>query len=376
MDRKGPDRVNVLIVDDVPQNIAAVEAVISKPELRLLKAASGTDALEILLVHDVALALIDVRMPGMDGFELAELMRGAERTRNVPIIFMTAAARDPRRTFRGYEAGAVDFLHKPLDPDILRSKVDVFVELYAQRRTLAAQLEELKNALRLNEMFTAALGHDLRNPLNAISIGAEVIVRRSADPELVNVAERIVSSARRMGRMIGQLLDVARIRSGGIDLAVKPSDVTRVCKSIMEEVVAAQHAARVNVTATGDTTAVFDVDRLSQVFSNLVGNALQHGEAGSPVTVSVNGSDPKAVSVQIRNQGVIPPEHMRTLFEPFRSGSPSQGGLGLGLYIARQFVQAHGGTVQARSEPDRHTVFEVSIPRDPASGGEPLKAKL
>ena len=376
MNRKDPDVVNVLIVDDVRENIAAVEAVLSRPQITLLKASSGTEALELLLVHDVALALIDVRMPGMDGFELAELMRGAERTRNVPIIFMTAAANDPRRTFRGYEAGAVDFLHKPLDADILRSKVDIFVELYGQRRTLAAQLEELRSALRLNEMFTAALGHDLRNPLNAISIGAEVLIRRSADPALVNVAERIRSSARRMGRMIGQLLDVARIRSGGIDLAVKQSDVSRVCASIMEEAVAAQDATRVNVTTTGDTTAVFDVDRLSQVFSNLVGNALQHGEAGSPVSVSINGSDPGAVRVQIRNQGVIPPEHMQRLFEPFRSGNPSQGGLGLGLYIARQFVQAHGGTVEARSVPDRQTVFEVSIPRNPANRGEPLKATL
>jgi signal transduction histidine kinase len=144
----------------------------------------------------------------------------------------------------------------------------------------------------------------------------------------------------------------------------------------MEEVVAAQDAARVNVSASGDTTAVFDVDRLSQVFSNLVGNALQHGDADSPVIVSINGSDSETVSVQIRNQGVIPPEHMRTLFEPFRSGNPSQGGLGLGLYIARQFMEAHGGTVQARSGPDRHTVFEMSIPRNPASRGEPLRAKL
>jgi signal transduction histidine kinase len=374
--RHQPDTINVLVVDDVAQNIAAVEAVLARPELRLLRASSGTAALELLLVHDVALALIDVRMPGMDGFELAELMRGAERSRTVPIIFMTAAANDPRRTFRGYEAGAVDFLHKPLDPHILRSKVDVFVELYEQRRTLAAQLEELKNALRLNEMFTAALGHDLRNPLNAISMGAEVLVRRSRDPELVNVAERIVSSARRMGRMIGQLLDVARIRSGGIELTMRPSDISRVCRSIMEEVVAPRDAARVNVTATGDTTAVFDVDRLSQVFSNLVGNALQHSETSSPVSVSINGSHPEAVRVQIRNEGVIPADQMRTLFEPFRSGNPSQGGLGLGLYIARQFVQAHGGTVEARSGTDRQTTFEVSIPRNPAGNGEPLKATL
>lgn len=376
MSRNPADAVNVLVVDDVPRNVAAIEAVISRPDVRLLTATSGEAALEVLLVHEVALALLDVRMPGMDGFELAELLRGTERTRRVPIIFMTAAASDPTRTFRGYEAGAVDFLHKPVDPHILRSKVDVFIELYVQRRALAGQLEELRNALRLNEMFTAALGHDLRNPLNVIAIGAELMLRRSKDTEITSVAERIVSSAHRMGRMIEQLLDVARIRSGGIELAVRSSDVSRVCRTIMDEIVPARDASRVNVSATGDTTATFDVDRLSQVFSNLVGNALQHGEPGSPISMDINGTDPMAVSVRIRNGGVIPAERMATLFEPFRSGSPSVGGLGLGLYIASQFVQAHGGTVEARSTGERQTVFEVRIPRNPASGGEPLKATL
>jgi signal transduction histidine kinase len=355
--------INVLVVDDVPQNIAAIEALLTQPGVRLLKATSGTDALELLLLHDVALALVDVRMPGMDGFELAELMRGAERSRSVPIIFMTAAASDPTRTFRGYEAGAVDFLHKPVDPQILRSKVDVFVELCAHRRKLATQLEELKNALRLNEMFAAVLGHDLRNPLNAISLCAQVLVRNPSESESAVVGERILASTRRMAGMIEQLLDVARIRSGGIELAMQQSDVSRLCEAILEELVGARQSARIAVTAKGDTTATFDADRLSQVFSNLIGNALQHGEGDSPVSVDIDGSDPGAVTVHIRNRGVIAPEHMGVLFEPFRSANPSGGGLGLGLYIARQLVDAHGGSVHARTGDDGHTTFDVSIPR-------------
>ena len=202
------DCVNILVVDDIPQNIAAVEVALSRPGLQLLNAASGTDALEVLLKHDVALALVDVRMPGMDRFELAELMRGVERTRDVPIIFMTAASQDPIRTFKGYEAGAVDFLHKPLDPCILRSKVDVFVVLLAQRRRLSEQLVELRNALRLNEMFSAVLGHDLRNPLHAITMSAELLKRQSGNPDIAAMGERIGGSARRMGRMI-EALEIA-----------------------------------------------------------------------------------------------------------------------------------------------------------------------
>lgn len=360
--------INVLAVDDVPQNLAAIEAVVSQPGVFVIQATSGTEALELLLVKDVALALIDVQMPGMDGFELAELLRGAERTRNVPIIFMTAATHDPTRTFRGYEAGAVDFLYKPVDPQVLRSKVDVFVELYSQRRKLSMQLDEIKNALRLNEMFAAVLSHDLRNPLNSISLGTEMLLRTSSDPKVVSTAERLRTSTRRMAKMIEQLLDVARIRAGGVQLILQPSDVSKVCVTIRDELERTSGPARIALTVDGDTRATFDVDRLSQVVSNLVGNALQHGEPNTPVSVAVNGSDPGAVSVRIGNQGMIPPEKMHSLFEPFGAGTAARSGLGLGLYIANQFVQAHGGSVKASSIPGDQTLFEFSIPRKPPGG--------
>jgi two-component system, sensor histidine kinase and response regulator len=359
------DAVNILVVDDIAQNLAAIEVALSRPGLRLLNASSGAEALEVLLAHDVALALLDVRMPGMDGFELAELMRGVNRTRSVPIIFMTAASQDPIRTFKGYEAGAVDFLHKPLDPRILRSKVDVFVELFAQRRRLSEQLLELRNALRLNEMFSAVLGHDLRNPLHAITLSAELLIRQSQDPAIAAVGQRIGASAKRMARMIEQLLDLARIRSGGLELNMSECEVSRALAPILDELASPRTHERITLTVSGDTTAVFDVDRLSQVFSNLVGNALKHGDASSPVAVTVDGSDSDCVRIRIRNRGAIPPEQMPVLFEPFKSANAARGGLGLGLYIAKQLAEAHGATVDAYSEADDCTTFTVSLPRKP-----------
>src|SRR5450631_4830155 len=133
--------IKFLLVDDKTENLFALEAIIRREGLEVLLARSGSDALELLLVHDVALALLDVQMPGMDGFELAELMRGTERTKHVPIIFVTAGARDPQRVFKGYESGAVDFLFKPIDPHILNSKVNVFFALAHQRRK-ASQIHE------------------------------------------------------------------------------------------------------------------------------------------------------------------------------------------------------------------------------------------
>ncbi len=141
------DPVKVLAVDDVPENLIALEALLAQEGLELLTAASGMEALELLLVHDVALALLDVQMPGMDGFELAELMRGTERTRRVPIIFLTAVATDERRRFRGYETGAVDYLLKPVDPQIVRNKVEIFVELARQRQEVAHQRDRHASAL-------------------------------------------------------------------------------------------------------------------------------------------------------------------------------------------------------------------------------------
>src|SRR6201986_4880540 len=136
--------VYFLLVDDLQENLLSLEALLRRDGLVLLKARSGDEALELLLANDVALALVDVQMPGLNGFELAELMRGNERTRRVPIIFVTAGTADSQRRFRGYEAGAVDFIQKPIEPDILRSKADVFFDLYRQRQQLAAQRGELE----------------------------------------------------------------------------------------------------------------------------------------------------------------------------------------------------------------------------------------
>src|SRR6202034_3149120 len=136
--------VYFLLVDDLKENLLSLEALLRRDGLVLLKALSGDEALELLLQHDVSLALSDVQMPGLNGFELAELMRGNERTRRIPIIFVTAGSADRQRRFRGYEAGAVDFIYKPIEPDILRSKADVFYELYRQRQQIAVQRDELK----------------------------------------------------------------------------------------------------------------------------------------------------------------------------------------------------------------------------------------
>ncbi|RZA28546.1 MAG: hybrid sensor histidine kinase/response regulator, partial [Lysobacteraceae bacterium] len=189
------DPSKLLIVDDLPENLRALDALIRGEGRLVYQASSGDEALALMLQHEFALAILDVQMPGMDGFELAELMRGTERTRNIPIVFVSAAGRELNYAFKGYESGAVDFLYKPLDSDAVRSKVNVFVTLDQQRRQMQRQMaalersrqeqetllrelnqtqEELQRSLRMRDEFMSLVAHELRTPLNTLFLETQM----------------------------------------------------------------------------------------------------------------------------------------------------------------------------------------------------------
>jgi two-component system sensor histidine kinase/response regulator len=355
-----PETIKFLLVDDTEENLVALEALLRREGLELLKARSGAQALELLLVHDVALAFLDVQMPEMNGFELAELMRGMERTKHVPIMFLTAGARDPQRVFKGYEAGAVDFLFKPLDPRILKSKADVFFQLHKQKI-------ELAHSLRMNEMFVGILGHDLRTPLGAIVTGAQLLERQLADDKQLRTVRRMVSSAGRMRDMIEQLLDLTRARlGGGLGFASERRnvDVAELVGRIADEVRATAPERQVVVRGSGDFETAADATRLAQLFSNLLSNAIVHGTAGTPVAVTLEGRPDEIVAV-VANAGAIPDDVLPRLFDPFRGNraSSSSHGLGLGLFISQQIVAAHGGTIAVSSNAAQGTSFTVRLPK-------------
>jgi signal transduction histidine kinase len=357
-----PADVLVLAVDDVAENLAALEALLRQPGLRLLKAASGTEALELLLGNEVALALVDVQMPGMTGFELAELMRGSERTRRVPIIFLTAGTAEHGRVFRGYEAGAVDFLFKPIDPQLLRSKVGVFVELFRQRQLLEAQVEEHRKLLRTSEMLIGVLGHDLRNPLNAIHLAGEALLRAyPKDETITKLGGRIRSSSRRMGRLIAQLLDFATTRLGNLPVQPQSTDLRHLSESALGEFEQLQRSGLLQ-EVTGDPCGTWDPDRILQLLSNLLGNALQHGDPSVPIVLRIDGRDPDYVHIEVESGGVLPESVRENLFAPFVRASESSGGAGLGLYIVHHIARAHGGTMHAASS-DGRTIFRARLPR-------------
>ena len=361
------DCIKCLLVDDVPENLIALEALLQRDGLEILKAQSGPEALELLLTHtDVALALLDVQMPEMSGFELAELIRGSERTRHIPLIFITAGSREHNWQFRGYESGAVDFLYKPIDPHMLINKANVFFELQRRKQAQARELEERTAALRVNEMFTAVLSHDLRTPLMSISAAATVLKRQPDTDRVAVLADRVLSSSQRMGRMIEDLLDVTRIRhAGGLALQLGRADMQSIVQRTLDEVQTSFPDRNIESVLQGDMAGVWDSERLCQVATNIVGNAIHHGAPDQPVRVAVDGTQASVVTVAVSNGGTIAPELLPHLFDPFRGRDRAPGrhqGLGLGLFIAHQVVRAHGGRIDVHSQ-DGTARFVVELPR-------------
>jgi signal transduction histidine kinase len=358
--------VKCLLVDDVEDNLLVLSALLRRDDVELLLARSGAEALDLLLAHDVALAFLDVQMPEMDGFELAELMRGSERTRHVPIIFVTAGGRDAQRVFRGYDSGAVDFLYKPIEAHVLRNKADVFFQLYRQRQQLLLELQERTETLRLQEMFAAVLSHDLRNPLNAIATGAQLIQQNPGEAVARQASARILSSSQRMARMIEDLLDLTRARlAGGIPIVRARADLGSVIARVVQEYQMSHAQRRIVLASDGDVYGDWDGDRLGQVASNLIGNALQYGEEVQPITVRLDGTNPDVLVLVVSNGGTIAAALLPTIFEPFSGGDNQRRrtGLGLGLYIAHQIVLAHEGHIGVESSADAGTTFRVSVPR-------------
>jgi CheY-like chemotaxis protein len=195
----GAARANILLVDDRPENLLALEAILSSLDQTLVRAGSGEEALKALLAEDFAVILLDVQMPGMDGFETASHIKRRERTRDIPIIFLTAINREPQHAFRGYSAGAVDYLAKPFDPWVLRAKVSVFVELYLKNRQLREQAEMLRS--QLDDPSRDALRRDLGDRLQAVEDQLELLTLQAKVTIDPTVPDQVAELAQRVARL-------------------------------------------------------------------------------------------------------------------------------------------------------------------------------
>ena len=290
---------------------------------------------------------------------------------DIPVLLLTEArSRAPRVPTRFFERANVILLPRPVAIQLLLSSVRSAVRARRRQYQMRDLLRELERAVQLSDMFVSILGHDLRTPLGAITMAAEVIVRSSPDARALRPAGRILTSGDRMKRMIEQLLDFARARRGG-GIPIHPEQVHlgELCRQAVQELENANPQATLVLHEAGDLTGTWDADRLAQVVSNLVANAVQHGAKDEPIRVEADGTDASSVRLRVDNAGSVPAEAIPVLFEPLarmaanKNPAARKAGLGLGLFIVREIARAHGGEVGVQSS-DERTTFEVTLPRD------------
>lgn len=387
-------QAKLLIVDDLPENLLALEALIKREDRTVYKALSADEALSLLLQHEFAMAILDVQMPGMNGFELAELMRGTEKTKNIPIIFVSAAGRELNYAFKGYESGAVDFLHKPLDIHAVKSKVNVFVDLYRQSKAMKQQVEaleqarreqeallqqlqstqlELEQAVRMRDDFMSIVAHEVRTPLNGLILETQLrkmhLARDNASAFTLDKMQAMVDRDERqiksLIRLIEDMLDVSRIRTGKLSIRPSRFDLVQLVSNLLQNFAPQMEAAETSVSfeAGAPVEGCWDEFRIEQVVSNLLTNALRYG-GRSPIQVRVCREGDEAW-VEVQDHGIgISAENQKRIFQQFErvSAKTVVAGLGLGLFISDQIVAAHGGSIVVESEINEGALFRVCLP--------------
>ena len=416
-------QVDILLVDDHEENLLALEAILVDPAYSLVRASSGLVALREVLKRDFALILLDVAMPDLDGYETAELIRGRERSRQTPIIFLTANYRSDSHVFRGYSVGAVDYIFKPFSTEVLRSKVAVFVELFQQREaltrqtqallraqeeleervrartrelaaaneSLSAEVEERKRiehdrqllleseqharaqaeaANRMKDEFLATLSHELRTPLNAILGWSHLLTSGRADQALVERAITIIrNNAAAQSQLIEDILDVSRIIGGKLRLNVGRVQLREVVEAALDTVTPAAAAKMIAIEREIEEIDPLsgDRDRLQQVVWNLLSNAVKFTPREGRVVVRLMRRDDD-VLLSVQDSGIgIAPDFLPYVFDRFSQADGSatrrHGGLGLGMAIVRHLAELHGGTVRADSAGENQgATFTMTLP--------------
>lgn len=376
-------KTKILIVDDYLENIKALSELIAAPDVDVHSALNADQALEAIANHEFGLLLLDVQMPGTTGFELAEIIRGVARYRSLPIIFVTAHREDSSVIFDGYKTGAVDLLFKPLDANVVRAKVRMFVELAVQKellRTQVAELEKLRKeadaANVAKTQFLANMSHEIRTPLAAVMGFSELIAQRHPeDQESQKLSSGIGRNGKLLMRLIDEILDFSKIEAHRIELEKIDFSLSELLEEVQSTLQFRAQEKGLNLIFVGSENVqhryVADPSRIKQILLNVVGNAIKFTLAGTVrVEVSVHADSDSAADrfhVRVKDEGIgLSSQEAEKLFQPFAQADPSTrrhfGGSGLGLVISRQLARAmHGEVELVESLQGRGSVFAIDI---------------
>jgi two-component system, sensor histidine kinase len=404
-------RVSLLLVDDRPENLLALQAILEPLGQTLILAHSGEEALKCVLQHEFAAILLDVQMPVMNGFDTAQIIKSREKSRYIPIIFLSAINKEDSYVFKGYSMGAVDYVFKPFNPDVLRSKVAVFVDLYLKQQQIMEQAEllaesqrremelghraelyeaEAKSAAQLSELnkqlqerqaeleqamgtrnrFYASMSHELRTPINAI-IGYNTLlldhIYGPLNEKQTHGLQRTHKAANHLLELVNDVLDLSKIEAGKIELTLQPVPFPGLIEDLFVTVrpLADEHETRLELRVDGDPKAIIsDPRRVRQILLNLLSNAIKFGR-GKPIQVdlALGASDHIEVAVIDQGEG-IDPDDLPRIFDEFVQLSNSQqlGGTGLGLPISKRLATLLGGELRVSSERGKGSTFRLTLP--------------
>jgi two-component system sensor histidine kinase/response regulator len=355
-------RPKVLLVDDVEANLVALEGILGRMPCDLVRAGSGNEALRLLLKEEFAVMLLDVQMPDMDGYEVAQHARDNPETRHVPVIFVTATHATEESILRGYDTGAFDLLFKPIDPYILRSKVQVFLDLYLGRRRLQAEIAAHKQTLAEVEAFNYSVSHDLRAPLRPLDGFSEALLEDygdKLDDRGRNYLTRIRAAAQRMGQLIDDLLELSRVSRA--DLRRQPLDLTSLVGAIVADIQADQAAGEREFVCAPGLRVSADARLLRIALENLLRNAWKFTARAAQPRIEFGCTPANEAPIYfVRDNGVgFDPTYASKLFQPFqRLHTAEFAGTGIGLAIVDRIVRRHEGRIWGESAPDAGaTVF-------------------
>ena len=363
--------VNILIVDDRPENLFSLKSIIENPGRNVICAESGNEALKLVLKHEFCLIITDVQMPEMDGFEMVEILRMNPKMKKIPIIFATAISKEEKFIHQGYSEGAVDYMFKPLDATIVSAKVDVFVTIYRQNKLVEKQNKEL---LVLNENKNKFLGmaaHDIRNPLVVIQQYAKIILEDSKelDSDISKYAETISAVSGFIHDMVEELLDITKIESGEFVVKKEAVNIHDIIKDSvkMNSIFSERKNIKILTEVASELTMVrLDSNKINQVLNNLISNAIKYSENDKKVIIKVNKIEDH-IKVDVIDQGKgIREDELDNLFKPFKTtstvGTAGEKSTGLGLLIVKKIVEAHGGEMCVVSVLNSGSVFSFILP--------------
>jgi len=369
-------KLNLLIVDDKPENIVALEALLNQHDINIITTTSPNEALRICWEKDIAIALVDVQMPGMNGFELVEILKNNPRTQEIMVIFVTAISLEAKYAIKGLNVGAIDYLYKPLDPYITSAKVDSFIQLVRSQREIKSKNQQLESfqaelikakneaeqSKRAKESFMANMSHEIRTPINGIIGLVHLLGKTQLDEEQKKMLTLLEVSSESLLGVINDILDISKIEAGKFRINYAETDIRLLVTQASNLLNIRAQEKNLDLVLEIDeklpTMIIADSLRLNQIFMNLLSNAIKFTEKGTvlfKVRVLAHKSNTVQIEFSISDTGIgISPENQLKIFDKFEQveeHSVSQhGGTGLGLSIVKKLVELKGGTLNLQSK--------------------------